>query len=141
MAVLAQSLLLELLESKIVSAHEKDDAKRRMNEFLLNHPVVHDYRYKQTFHVLAENQRMAQESDQHIQNQIDKVRIVLETAISVTLTDVSSPPEDPSSSVNEEDFFDDDALRESRDKYDIYLYGQYLPLVKGLRNIYNVLRW
>jgi hypothetical protein len=140
-AVLAQSLLLELLESQIRSAHEKDDAERRTKEFLLYHPVVQDYRYKQTFHVLAENQRMAQESDQHILNQIDKVRIVLETAISVTLTDVSSPPEDPSSSVNEEDFFDDEALRRSRDKYDIHLYGPYLHLVRDMPNRHDIPRW
>jgi hypothetical protein len=140
-AVLAQRVLLELMGSKIVSAHEKDDAESRMSEFLLNHPVVPDPQYKQTFHVLSENRRIAQENDQHILKQIVKVQIVLETAISVTLTDVSSPPEDPSSSINEEDFFDNEALRESRNKYDIHLYGPYLHLVNGLRNIHDVPKW
>jgi hypothetical protein len=140
-AVQARSMLLELMGSKIVSAHEKDDAESRMSEFLLNHPVVPDPQYKQTFHVLSENRRIAQENDQHILKQIVKVQIVLETAISVTLTDVSSPPEDPSSSINEEDFFDNEALRESRNKYDIHLYGPYLHLVNGLRNIHDVPKW
>ncbi len=141
-AVQAQTMLQELLESQLISAHEKDDAEKRVKEFLLYHPVVQNYQYKQAFRVLSENLTMAQESDQNILKRIHKVRIVLETAIRVTLSNVSSPPEeDPNSSGDEEDVFDEESQIARRNRYDIHLYGPYLNLVRGLRNMYNVPRW
>ena len=141
-AVVAQRVLQELKESQILSAHEKDDAEIRMNEFLQNHPVVQNYRYKQAFRVLLQNRTRAQESYQNFPIIIEKVQIVLETAISVTLSDVSSPPdEDPNSSGDEEDVFDDESQRARRDRYNIHLYGPYLNLVKGLWNMYDVPKW
>lgn len=140
-AVQAQRLLLELLESQLISEQQKKDAEIRMNEFLLNHPVVQNHQYKQAFCVLSENLTLAQESCQSFPITIQKVKILLETAISVTLTDVSSPPyEDPNSSGDEDDVFDDEAQRARLDRYGVHLYGRYLPLVKGLGNMYNVSR-
>ena len=155
-AVLAQRVYLDKLETKIYLDNEKVEAERKMNEFLLRHMVVTNPQYKRIFHLLLQNRTRAQQSHNKILQQIEKLQIVLETAISVALSYVSSPhEEEPNSSGYEEepnssddDVFDVEAQRARLEgqrarleRRDAHLFGQYLDLVRDIPNKYDVQRW
>jgi len=138
------------LQSKVFATNSLETAEEKMKEFLLGHPVVQTPQYKQTLYMLTQNLITAKRNHQEVLQQVEKLRIVLETAISVALSKVSYPCQEEHASANDANdaddandagCWDDEAQRASLDRLDAELYGQYLHLVRDLQNRYNRPRW
>ena len=149
-AVEARSRYLGGLESQVYATNTLETAEEKMKEFLLGHPVVQTPQYKQTLYMLTQNLTTAKRNHQEVLQQVEKLRIVLETAISVALSKVSYPCQEEHASANDANdaddandagCWDDEAQRASLDRLDAELYGQYLHLVRDLQNRYNSPRW
>jgi hypothetical protein len=141
-AVKARTAYIQALETEIFMAGQQNEAKQKINQFLLDHMVVMDPKYKRTFKLLTENRTAAQLGYKRILHTIEKLQIVLETAISVALSYVRYPLEDQQNASDDDaDVWDDEAQRARLDRLDADLFGPYLHLVMGLPNRYNVSSW
>ena len=141
-AVKARTTYIQALETKIFMAGQQDEAEQIINQFLVDHMVVMDPKYKLTFKLLTENRTTAQLRYKRILHTIEKLQIVLETAISVALSYVRYPFEDQqNASGDDADVCDDEDQRARLDRLDADLFGPYLHLVRGLPNRYDVPRW
>jgi len=102
--------------SLVLATNSLETAKQKMTDFLLIIPPVQTPHYKLTFNVLRRNLTLRKHYHREVQQNVDKLRIVLETAIVVTLSNVSYP--------QEQEPADEDR--------DAKLYGPYLHLVTDI---------
>ena len=143
-AVQARTKLIRSTEHRIFSDNDLRRAEEKMKEFLQGNIVVTTPQYKLTYMKLEENRDAAKRHNQQVQQQIDKLRIILETAIKVALSNVSYPCQEQHASADddEDDDEDDDYLdyEAQRERLAVELYGPYLPLVTDLPNKYDIPR-
>jgi len=145
-AVQARTEFIEANKSLDFSNEDMHIAEMKMREFLIGNIVVRTPQYKLTYRKLEDNLNTAKRHNQQVRQQIEKLRIVLETAISVALSNVSYPcqeqaPADDASDGDDAGGYDDDAQRARLDRLDVELYGPYLSLVRELPNRHDIPRW
>jgi hypothetical protein len=141
-AVQVRTLYADAMEAEICYADQKQLALQKMNEFLLSNMVVTTPQYKRAFLVLRQNQTTAQRNHERLLQQIEKLRIVLETAISVALSYVDhSHGDQHNSSGDEEGVWDDESQSASQSRRDEELFGPYLHLVRDMPNRRDIPRW
>ena len=140
-AVQARTALIRSKELQNFSVNDVHEAEKKMQDFLEGNMVVLTPQYKLAFMKLEENRNAAKRHNQQVRQQVEKLGIILETAIKVALTNVSYPGQEQQASADDDENDEDLDYEAQRARLADELYGPYLHLVTNLPNKYDVPIW